>query len=1063
MADLQRMLVVNFEGLYDQWATSNSPFSAGDITLPPCLSAVAHDSNEPPVIVAKTSINYQMRGLHSFPDGSANNNECAVLYDTALAPSTDLISFVRMRAFGNVSGLESAHFNAGPATRIDSGGTNCYAVEIRRSGGAGTAYSLLLVKYTAGVKSTLATLSNAITEYPASSANFNNRFFAIGIKATNNGPNVDLEAYLITLYFTETPSAFTTVNLDNLSGSYAAVLTATDSSSPFTSGAHGIKWHENATVVSTPTDTRIVSQWGLFKGISSTRPTTPSISSYTPDNGQRLTVTIDGFSDTDGLDTHYATRWLLYDDDRPSPNAEFAAPLVDTGFLTGSKLSYTFADLTPGRQYHVRAQVQDNDGDVSDFAEATGIRVGDPLTGYIAAVDFYEKPSELFAPKNNCFSFAEQGAYTGSTPYKLEQKGSGASSKHGYAKRFGTVSPGAYKRFAWRDERYITGGSDPLYLTTLATMVFLNWAGSTGYSIGVRCTAADADGLYIRKAASGANWQYTVVVRTLNAGGSLTTGPWTETTIGTFTIAKTKLSANGERVLLVHSSVASVRYLALYVNGILLGVVNSGSYSQLNNGYTDPGHEWCCIMEDSTGATVEIQQYGQIAITGNMLPSPDLEVYPFTRVTGSGIHHPGPYMDPFDLNEADNCWWQQTGSFYFRSGSSGTPASYAFLVYWAPILSSYDYTVKAEIYGDNGVVARFTDPENYFIAYLVGGTVIEVEQVTAGVVTTLETITGITYSAGAELMLFVANDANSQNIFLRVYYNGVLVSTGSYLVAFGAQSTHGTGRPGIARTSGVTGTTAEQVASSFLVVSAVTINPPNTPTIESKSGDATIKVSVQLTADAFSDPDFVGTHAKSQWQIRLPSAATIFDSGETATHLTSITVTASLGTWSGAYASSPGLNSLTQYEARVRYKDSLGLWSDWSDWFLFTTGNPATTTAINEVLETFPTGPIPSQTFSETVTFRTIISPFETGREQRRGKGTREKYSFKLVYDKRERTEIDVLWDFYIDQQGSLGAFNFQHPITGINYICRFVQDSMSREIFEYNIENTGLELVEVI
>lgn len=86
---------------------------------------------------------------------------------------------------------------------------------------------------------------------------------------------------------------------------------------------------------------------------------------------------------------------------------------------------------------------------------------------------------------------------------------------------------------------------------------------------------------------------------------------------------------------------------------------------------------------------------------------------------------------------------------------------------------------------------------------------------------------------------------------------------------------------------------------------------------------------VTLTSSAFSDANSGDgdTHAASQWQVTTAAdtsyASPVISTGDDATNLTS-------------YAAS-GLTGSTDYIARVRHKDSTGLYSDWSADESFTT------------------------------------------------------------------------------------------------------------------------------
>jgi hypothetical protein len=88
-------------------------------------------------------------------------------------------------------------------------------------------------------------------------------------------------------------------------------------------------------------------------------------------------------------------------------------------------------------------------------------------------------------------------------------------------------------------------------------------------------------------------------------------------------------------------------------------------------------------------------------------------------------------------------------------------------------------------------------------------------------------------------------------------------------------------------------------------------------------GTANVSISPTLTAGAFYDPDQDDAHGASQWIIRdVARGQVVFDSQES-TMLTSITIT--------------GLEHSTTYAWKVRYRDDLGGWSEYSAETQFTT------------------------------------------------------------------------------------------------------------------------------
>jgi len=72
----------------------------------------------------------------------------------------------------------------------------------------------------------------------------------------------------------------------------------------------------------------------------------------------------------------------------------------------------------------------------------------------------------------------------------------------------------------------------------------------------------------------------------------------------------------------------------------------------------------------------------------------------------------------------------------------------------------------------------------------------------------------------------------------------------------------------------------------------------------------------------------------------------------------------------------------------------------------------------------FPASPIPTLPASITAQWKTIISQFDSGREQRRQKWVQPRFNMSLLYNLLEETDIRALWTFYMARKGSWEAFN---------------------------------------
>jgi len=113
-------------------------------------------------------------------------------------------------------------------------------------------------------------------------------------------------------------------------------------------------------------------------------------------------------------------------------------------------------------------------------------------------------------------------------------------------------------------------------------------------------------------------------------------------------------------------------------------------------------------------------------------------------------------------------------------------------------------------------------------------------------------------------------------------------------------------------------------------------------------------------------------------------------------------------------------------------------------------------------MQTYPTSPAPSYSFGKQVQFKTLISAFENGAEQRRPKWSAGKHLFTLTYKVLNLTEVGTLWAFYLARKGSYEAFTYVDPTT-TSYTVRFAEDNLTFEEFSYQLANTGIKLIQIL
>jgi len=76
-------------------------------------------------------------------------------------------------------------------------------------------------------------------------------------------------------------------------------------------------------------------------------------------------------------------------------------------------------------------------------------------------------------------------------------------------------------------------------------------------------------------------------------------------------------------------------------------------------------------------------------------------------------------------------------------------------------------------------------------------------------------------------------------------------------------------------------------------------------------------------------------------------------------------------------------------------------------------------------MATFPTSPRPLHPYVVTPVWKTLISDYEGGAEQRRQKWLYAKYDITLKYQKLSNANAQILWAFYMARKGACESFYF--------------------------------------
>jgi hypothetical protein len=76
----------------------------------------------------------------------------------------------------------------------------------------------------------------------------------------------------------------------------------------------------------------------------------------------------------------------------------------------------------------------------------------------------------------------------------------------------------------------------------------------------------------------------------------------------------------------------------------------------------------------------------------------------------------------------------------------------------------------------------------------------------------------------------------------------------------------------------------------------------------------------------------------------------------------------------------------------------------------------------------FPASPIPIYPFDLEMEYKTVVSPYDNGDEQRRSKWQFPKYNFVLAFDNLSLADMRTLWQFYQECKGSLESVYYFLP-----------------------------------
>jgi phage-related protein len=104
----------------------------------------------------------------------------------------------------------------------------------------------------------------------------------------------------------------------------------------------------------------------------------------------------------------------------------------------------------------------------------------------------------------------------------------------------------------------------------------------------------------------------------------------------------------------------------------------------------------------------------------------------------------------------------------------------------------------------------------------------------------------------------------------------------------------------------------------------------------------------------------------------------------------------------------------------------------------------------------------PDYVYDEEIQYKTLISQFENGYEQRRGKWANPLRKFTLVYNNRTTTEIGTLKTLFTTKLGALTSFTWTNPNDSVEYTVRFDADSFKFSNKAYGVYDLQFSLTQV-
>lgn len=105
---------------------------------------------------------------------------------------------------------------------------------------------------------------------------------------------------------------------------------------------------------------------------------------------------------------------------------------------------------------------------------------------------------------------------------------------------------------------------------------------------------------------------------------------------------------------------------------------------------------------------------------------------------------------------------------------------------------------------------------------------------------------------------------------------------------------------------------------------------------------------------------------------------------------------------------------------------------------------------------------LPDFVFEETLEYKTLVSEFENGVEQRRRKWENPIRKWRLRFKNRTKADMQAVRDFFAGKYGSFTAFTWTNPNDSVEYTVRFSDDSFKFTMKAHEVYDFEFDLIEV-